>query len=87
MNSHDAHDARGDGLDRLTVLAPDPDRAERVRVRCRSRLGRSRRRAARTVVISEFAWRVLAPGVVAAICVLYGAGLVAATVRLQAVFH
>jgi hypothetical protein len=87
MNSHDVHDASGDGLDRLMVLAPDPHRVVRVRVRCRTRLERSRRRASRTVVISEFAWRVLAPGVVAAFCVLYGAVLVATTLRLEAVFH
>ena len=87
MSSHDAHDASEDGLDRLMVLSPDPDRAERVRVRCRTRLGRSRRRAARTAVISGFAWRVLAPGVVAAFCVLYVAVFVATTLRLEAALH
>jgi len=38
-------------------------------------------------MINGFAWRVLAPGVVAAFCVLYGAVLVATTLRLEAVFH
>jgi len=87
MSSDDVHDASQDGLDRLIVLAPDPARAERVRVRCRTRLERSRRRAAGTGMINGFAWRVLAPGVVAAFCVLYGAVLVATTLRLEAVFH
>jgi hypothetical protein len=87
MTFDDAHDAGADGLDRLRALAPDPDRGERVRVRCRTQLGRSRRRAARTAVITGFAWRVVAPGVVGAFCVLYAALLVATTLRLERVFH
>jgi len=87
MTSSDAHDAGVDGLDRLMVLASDRDRAERVRVRCRTQLGRSRRRAAHTAVITGFAWRVLAPVVVGAFCVLYVAVLVATTLRLEGVFH
>jgi len=87
MTSDNAHDAGADGLDRLRAVAPDPDRAERVRVRCRTQLGRRRRRAARTAVMTGFAWRVLAPGVVGAFCVLYAAMLVATTLRLEGVFH
>ena len=87
MTSYDAHDASADSLHRLTALAPDPDRAERVRVRCRTQLGRSRRRAARTAVITGFAWRVLGPVVVGAFCVVYAAVLVATTLRLEDVFH
>jgi hypothetical protein len=85
MTSSDAHPAGGDSLDRLMALAPDPDRAERVRVRCRTQLGRSRRRAAHTAV-TGFAWRVLAPVVVGAFCVLYVAVLVATTLRFEGVF-
>ena len=87
MTSRDSHEANADGLERLMALAPDPDRAERVRVRCRTQLGRSQRRAARTAVITGFAWHVLAPVVVGGVCVLYLALLVATTVRLQGVFH
>jgi hypothetical protein len=87
MTAYDAHDASADSSLRLTALAPDPDRAERVRVRCRAQLGRSRRRAVRTAVITGFAWRVLAPVVVGAFCVLYAAGLVATTLRLEGVFN
>ncbi|HLG53911.1 MAG TPA: hypothetical protein VI485_01185 [Vicinamibacterales bacterium] len=87
MTSYDAHDAGADSLDQLRAVAPDPDRAERVRARCRAQLGRSRRRAARTAVVTGFAWRVLAPGVVGAFCVLYVALLVATTLRLEGVFH
>jgi hypothetical protein len=87
MTSYDAHEARADSLDRLRALAPDPHRAERVRVRCRTQLGRSRRRAARTAVITGFAWRVLAPVVVGAFCVLYVVVLVAMTLHLEGVFQ
>lgn len=87
MTSCDAHDATADGLDRLRALAPDPGRAERVRVRCRTQLGRRGRRAARTVVITGYVWRVLAPAVLGAFCVLYVVVLVAITLRLEGVFH
>jgi hypothetical protein len=87
MMSDDSHDVNAEGLNRLTALAPDPERAERLRVRCRTRLGRSRRRAARTAVIAGFAWHVLAPVVVGGFCVLYLALLVATTLRLEGAFH
>jgi hypothetical protein len=87
MTSCERHDATADRLGRLMALAPDPDRAERVRVRCRTQLGRSRRRAARTAVVSGFARRVLAPAIVGAFCVLYVAVLVATTLRFEGVFH
>jgi predicted short-subunit dehydrogenase-like oxidoreductase (DUF2520 family) len=87
MTSCDAHAAGADSLDRLRALAPDPDRAERVRMRCRAQLGRSRRRAARTAETTGFAWRVLAPVVVGAFCVLYVVVLVATTLRLEGVFE
>jgi hypothetical protein len=87
MTSDDAHDAGADGGRlRLMALAPDPDRAERVRARCRTQLGRSQRRKARRAAIAGFAWEVLAPGVVAGFCVLYAALLAATTLRLQGLF-
>jgi hypothetical protein len=84
MTSWDAHDACAYGLDRLTTLAPDPGRAERLRAKCRARLARSRQREARAAAITGFAWRVLGPGVVGAFCVFYVALLMATTRRL---FH
>jgi hypothetical protein len=87
MTYHDHHDTGADSLNRLMNLAPDPDRAERVRMRCRTQLGRSRRRAARTAVITGFAWRVLAPVVLGAFCVLYVVMLLATTLRLEGVIH
>ena len=87
MTSYDLHDASAKSLERLMPLAPDPNRTKRVRVRCRTRIGRSRRRTARTAVITGFTWRLLAPVVVGAFCLLYVAALVATTLRVQDVFH
>ena len=84
MTSWDAHDACTDVLDRLTTLAPDPGRAERLREKCRARLARSQRRELRAALITGFAWLVLGPGVVGAFCVFYAAMLIATTLR---VFH
>ena len=86
MTSDDSHEASAESLEGLRPLAPDPDRAERVRVRCRTQLERSRRRA-RTAVISGFAWHVLAPAVVGGFCILYVVAFVATTLRLQGVFR
>ena len=86
MTSCDSHEASADSLEWLVALAPDPDRAERLRMRCRTQLTRSRRRAARTAAITGFAWRVLAPAVVGGFCVFYVAVLVATTLRLHGVF-
>ena len=87
MTSYDLHGASAESLERLMPLAPDPDRTERVRVRCRTRIGRSRRRTARAAVINGFTWRLLAPVVVGAFCLLYVAAMVATTLRVQDVFH
>ena len=86
MTSDDSDDASAERLERLTVLAPDPDRAARVRVRCRRQLRRSQRRAERAAVMTGFAWHVLAPVVVGGFCVLYVALLVATTLGLRGVF-
>ena len=87
MTSDDSHDASAESLKRLMALAPDPDRAERVRVRCRTQLERSRRRAARTAVITGFAWHVLAPVSRRRLLCSLRRLLVATTLRLQGVFH
>ena len=82
MTSDDARDAGAESLERLITLTPDPDRAERVRARCRRQLGRSRR-PARATEITGFLWQVLAPLVVGGFCILYAALLVATTLRFQ----
>jgi hypothetical protein len=87
MTSDDSHDVSVKSLERLPRLAPDPDRAERVRVRCRTHLARSRRRSARIGVMTARAWRLLPPVVVGGLCVVYVAALVATTLRLQDVLR
>ena len=86
MTSDEAHDARADSLRRLMVLAPDPDRAERVRLRCRTQLARSRRRAARTAAITGFTVRAFGPVVVGTFCVFYAVVLAATTLALEGIF-
>jgi hypothetical protein len=86
MMSYEAHDANTDSLRGLLTLAADPDRAARVRARCRTQLVRSRRRAMRTSEITAFASRAFAPFVVGAFCAFYIAMLVATTLRLETMF-
>jgi len=80
-------DLRDASLRRLPPLAPDPDRAERVRVRCRTQLGRNRRRTARSAVMTGFVWHVLGPAIVGGVCALYAAALVVTTLSLHGLFH
>jgi hypothetical protein len=83
MTSRDSQDTSAESLKALMRLAPDPDRAERVRVRCRQQLERGRRRASRAAAIAGFAWQVLAPAFVGGFCVVYVVMLVATTLRLH----
>jgi hypothetical protein len=76
-----------DSLKRLMPLTPDPDRSERVRVRCRTQLKRNGRRRTRIAVTKGFTARVLAPAVVGGVCLLYTAALVITTLRLGGVLQ
>ena len=67
----------------LPRLAPDPQRAERVRARCRARLARSRRHSMRMAAVTGRATQVFAAAVIAAFCVLYVLGLVTTTLRVE----
>ena len=87
MMSYDPHEACVEGLKRLQFLAPDPGHANRVRVRCRTQLGRNQRHVEYMDVMSRFARRVLAPVVVVSFCALYIAALVTTTLRLHGFFH
>ena len=86
MTRDDCCHESGVNLSGLSALSPDRERAERVRVQCRTELARSRRRPARTARMTGFAWRVLAPAVVGAFCVFYAALLLAMTLRFEGVF-
>jgi hypothetical protein len=70
MMSYDACDASPAALRRLQSLAPDPRRADCVRMRCRAQLGRSQKRQARGDLVVECARRVLALAVSAAFVTL-----------------
>ena len=74
-------------LGRLRPLVPDPSHAERVRAMCHAELGRRRRRWERAARLAESTRRVLAPAVLAGVCVLYVAALVGTVLRLRGVIH
>lgn len=74
-------------LETLLRLAPDPERARRVRVRCRTRLQRSQRRPARLPGATGRASRLLTAVVVGGFCVIYAAALVATTLRLEEILR
>lgn len=71
----------------LQRLAPDADRAERVRARCRARLERRQQRPARATAMTGGAWGLLAPAVVAVFCVVYVITLMATTLHLEGILH
>lgn len=83
MTTPDAHDARLGELARVTPLAPDPARAERVRLRCRAQIARRARRAARTDTIVESVEGVLVPVLLGLFSALYAAVLLGTTLRLE----
>ena len=90
MTSHDSCDARLELLARLPRLAPDPERAERTRLRCRARFERRRQRSEHAAALIGFARRGLTPLTVGGFWVLYVVyvGTFVATIfRLQAVLR
>lgn len=87
MTSDDTCDASLEKLRPLQVLAPDPQRAARVLMRCRAQLGRGQQRQARRELITGVARRTLAPVVVGGFCVIYIFSLVTTTLRLRGVFE
>jgi hypothetical protein len=82
MTSCDDRDAGVDGLKRLMVLTPDPDRAARVLVQCRAQLEHRRPGKA---LMARAAWRALPPIGIALLCVVYVVVLVATTLRLEGI--
>ena len=74
--------ARLEELRGLQPLAPDPRRADRVRLRCRAQLGRNRTHQAQRAVMTGFARRTLASVAVGGFCVLYIAALVTTIIHL-----
>jgi hypothetical protein len=76
MTSDQTRDSILERLAQLPPLAPDRDRADRHRIRCRARLGRSRQYQWRTNAAAGFGRRAVAVIAFVTFCVLYVAGLV-----------
>ena len=70
-------------LKQLRSLAPEPERTDRLRIRCRTQLGRSRRERGSTRAPAGFERLAVGPIVFAAFCLLYVVGLVATALRLH----
>jgi hypothetical protein len=81
MIRRNPHDPVLQNLGLLRRLSPDPQRAERVRARCRAHLERNQ--ALERAAITGLARVIVAPLVVGCLCVLYIAGLVGVALRLQ----
>ena len=81
------NEASVERLKLLAPLTPDPDRSERVRLRCRLQFERDGRRRNRVTKIIAFTERVLAPAIVGGFCLLYVAALVATTLRLEGILQ
>jgi hypothetical protein len=79
----------GDSIDRslehLRKLAPDRDRADRVRAKLRTELVRREARARRGARRWDAVQRLLAPVLVGGLCVLYLAAVVGNALRLNGV--
>jgi hypothetical protein len=88
MTPFDPDDPIFERLKQLPSLAPDRERTDRHRVRCRTQLGRSRRRyRMRTDALTGFKRSAIGPIVFAAFCLLYIVGLVTTAVRLHRLFQ
>jgi len=76
MTPDETHDLVFERLEQLPSLAPDCDRADRVRIRCRACLERTRQYRRRTTAVTGFGRRAVAAVAFATFCILYVAGLV-----------
>ena len=80
-------DSHVESLDRLCRLTPNPERAARVRARCRIGLERRRSRQLPAFTTIARASRLLAPAIVAGFCLLYVAALLTTTLRLEGILR
>jgi hypothetical protein len=87
MTPFDHDDPIFERLKQLPSLAPDRERTDRLRVRCRAQLGRSRRYRPGTNGFTGFRPSAIGPIVFAAFCLLYVVGLVTTAVRLHRLFQ
>ena len=76
MTPDETHDLVFERLEQLPSLAPDRDRAERLRIRCRARLDRSPQYRSHTSAVTGFGRRAVAVVAFVTFCILSVAGLV-----------
>jgi hypothetical protein len=87
MTPDDTDDPIFERLKQLPSVAPDRERAERHRVRCRTQLGQGRCYRRRTSTLAGFRRSAVGPIVFAALCLLYVMGLVTTALRLHRLFQ
>jgi hypothetical protein len=85
MNAEVTGDCIDRGLEHLRKLAPDRDRADRLRAKLRTELVRREARARRGARRWDAVRCVLAPVLVGGLCVLYLAAVVGNALRLNGV--
>jgi hypothetical protein len=85
MNAEVTADSIDRGLEHLRKLAPDPNRADRLRAKLRTELVRREARARRGARRWGAVRGVLAPVLVGGLCVLYLAAVVGNALRLNGV--
>ena len=74
-------------LERLPRLAPDANRAARVKARCRAQVERRLQRQARREAVVDFTVHVLAPAAVGGVCVVWVATLIVYAYELGTFQH
>ena len=87
MTPYDTDDPIFERLKQLRLLEPDRERTDRLRIRCRAQLGRTRRGRGSSRAPGGFERRVVGPVVFAAFCLLYVTGLVVTALRLHRLFQ
>ena len=87
MTANDTDDAIFERLKQMPLLTPDRERSDRVRIRCRTQLRRSRRHRRSAHAPTGFERRAVGPLAFAAFCLLYVVGLVATALRLHRLFQ
>ena len=83
MTPYETDDPIFERLKQMPLLAPDLERSDRLRIRCRTQLGRSRRHRESGHAPAGFESRAVGTIVFATFCLLYVMGLVTTALRLH----
>jgi hypothetical protein len=87
MMPYNTDDPIFERLKQLASVAPDRERTDRVRVRCRTQLDRSRRDRKPANALTGLKRSAIGPMVFAAFCLVYVVGLVTTALRLYRLFQ